>query len=131
VQSSAAIIASSYQHSAKRVALTYRLTYEMQCGSPGEGPLRLTFPAQAAVPRATAADILLNGKSAPAVKRQGSTLVVSLPPQPTIMCDSITMGTLTVSLTRGAGYANPKSPGIYSFPVYSDKISRMPKLRIT
>jgi hypothetical protein len=83
-----------------------------------------------AVPSVAAADVLLNGKAAPAVKRQGSTLVVSLPAQPTIMCDSITMGTLTVTITKAAGFANPKTRGLYAFPVTSDKISAQPKLRI-
>jgi hypothetical protein len=128
---SAAIIASSYTHSAKPVVLTYKLRYEMQCGRPGKGPLTLGFPAQVTVPNASASNVLLNGKAAPAVKRQGSTLVVSLPPQPKIMCDSITMGTLTVTFTKGAGFGNPKRPGIYVFPVNSDKISAMPQLRIT
>jgi hypothetical protein len=131
MQRSAAVTASSYKHSAKPVALTYKLTYMMQCGSPGKGPVTLAFPPQSAVPKASAADILLNGKAAPAVKRQGWTLVVSLPPQPKILCDSITMGTLTLTLTKGAGFANPKKPGIYQFPVNSDKISAMPQLRVT
>jgi hypothetical protein len=130
MQPAASLAASTYTHGAKPVALTYKLTYEMQCGSPGKGPLILAFPAQVAVPSVAAADVLLNGKAAPAVKRQGSTLVVSLPAQPTIMCDSITMGTLTVTITNAAGFANPKTRGLYAFPVTSDKISAQPKLRI-
>ena len=130
LQPSATITASTYEHAAKPVALTYKLRYEMQCGNPGKGPLTLTFPAQVAVPRVSAADVLLNGKSAPAVTRSGSTLVVSFPPPPTIMCDVIGMGTLTVTITKTAGLANPKKAGLYTFPVTSDKISAMPKLRI-
>ena len=62
------------------------------------------------MPSVRAADILLNGKAAPAVKRYGSTLVVSLPAQPAIMCDSITMGTLTVTVTKAAGFATRRRP---------------------
>ena len=131
MQPGAALTASSYTHAAKPVALTYKLSYEMQCGSPGKGPVTLAFPAQVAIPRVSASTILLNGKAAPAVKRQGSTLVISLPPQPKILCDSITVGTLTVTITKRAGFANPKAPGIYAFPVNSDKLSAMPKLRVT
>jgi 1,6-anhydro-N-acetylmuramate kinase len=131
MQPSAAIAASSVRHGAKPVALTYTLRYEMQCGSPGTGVLKLTFPAQVAVPQVPAADVLLDGKTAPAVRRHGSTLQVSLPPQPQIMCDVIGMGTLTVTITKAAGFANPKAPGVYAFPVASEKISATPKLRIT
>jgi 1,6-anhydro-N-acetylmuramate kinase len=131
MQPSAAITASSYRHAAKPVALTYTLRYEMQCGSPGTGVLKLTFPAQVAVRPVSAADVLLDGKPAPAVKRLGSALQVSLPPQPQIMCDVIGMGTLTVTITKAAGFANPKTPGVYAFPVTDEKISATPKLRIT
>ena len=130
MQPSAVITASSYRHAVKPVALTYKLRYEMQCGSPGKGPLTLAFPAQVAVPPVSAAEVLLDGKPAPAVKPHGSTLVVSLPPQPKIMCDVIGMGTLTVTITKGAGFANPRAPGVYAFPVTSDKISARPRLRI-
>ncbi len=130
-QPSATITASSYKHGAKPVALTYTLRYEMQCGSPGTGIVKLTFPPQVAVPRVSAADVLLDGKAAPRVRRVGSTLQISLPPQPQIMCDVIGMGTLTVTITKAAGLANPKAPGVYAFPVTSEKISATPKLRIT
>jgi hypothetical protein len=130
LQPSATLTASTYKHAAKPVALTYKLSYEMQCGNPGEGPLTLNFPRQVAVPRVSAANVLLDGKAAPAVTRNGSMLVVSFPPPPAIMCDVIGMGTLTVTITKAAGLANPKAPGLYTFPVSSDKISAMPKLRI-
>jgi hypothetical protein len=131
LQPSATLTASTYKHAAKPVALTYKLSYEMQCGSPGKGPLTLTFPSQVAVPRVTAADVLLNGKAAPAVRRNGSTLVVLFPQPPAIMCDVIGMGRLTVTITKAAGLANPKSPGTYAFPVTSDRISATPKLRVS
>jgi hypothetical protein len=131
MQPSAAIAASSYKHGAKPVALTYKLSYEMQCGNPGQGPLTLAFPSQVAVPKVSAADVLLNGMAAPAVRRNGSTLVVSFPAPPAIMCDVIGMGTLTVTITKAAGFANPKAAGLYAFPVTSDKISATPKLRIS
>jgi hypothetical protein len=131
LQPSAAITASTYEHAARPVALTYKLRYEMQCGNPGVGPLTLAFPAQVAVPSGvSAAEVLLDGKPAPAVARRGSALIVSLPKPPAIMCDVIGMGTLTVTITKGAGFANPKSPGVYAFPVSSDKISASPRLRI-
>lgn len=131
LQPSAAITASSYKHATKPVALTYKLSYEMQCGNPGKGPLTLAFPSQVAVPRVSAADVLLDGKTAPAVKRDGSKLIVSFPPPPAIMCDVIGMGTLTVTITKAAGLANPKAAGLYTFPVTSDKLSAAPKLRVT
>jgi hypothetical protein len=132
LQGSATIAASSARHGAKPVALTYRLTYEMQCGNPGKGPLTLSFPSQMSLPAVVpAADVLLDGKRAPSVGRSGRSLVVSLPPPPAVMCDVIGPGTLTVVITKAAGLGNPRAAGRYAFPVRSAKLSAAPKLVIS
>jgi hypothetical protein len=128
---SAAVALSSNLAGARPVALTLALRYEMQCGSPGVGPVTLTLPAKMAVPANIAASaVLVDGKAAPSLTRSGSKILVGLPPQPRIMCDSITLGTLTIVLTKAAGIGNPKSAGTYALE--ADRVAQTfsAKLRI-
>jgi hypothetical protein len=128
---SAAAALSSNLAGARPVALTVTLRYEMQCGSPGIGPVTLTLPAKMAVPtRIAASSVLVDGKAPPSLMRSGSKILVGLPPQPRIMCDSITLGTLTIVLTKAAGIGNPQSAGTYALE--ADRVSQTfgAKLRI-
>jgi hypothetical protein len=112
---SAGAALSSNKAGARSVGLTLTLRYEMQCGSPGQGPVSVTLPATMSVPaRIAAASVLVDGKTAPSIGRSGARILVGLPPQPRIMCDSITIGTLTIAFTKAAGLGNPKSAGTYA-----------------
>ena len=111
---SAAVQLSSARAGARPVALTLQLAYEMQCGYPGPGPLRLELPVSEHVPAVIAASaVLVDGKAAPAVRVAGDVVTVALPQQPRVMCDVIGPGRLTVELTRAAGLGNPARAGSY------------------
>ena len=90
---------SSHATSARGVRLTVVLRYEVQCGYPGVAPVVLTLPGRvpAAVP---AASVLVNGKPARKVAVRGHNVTVTMPPPPQILCDSITLGRLTLLFTQ-------------------------------
>ncbi len=130
--SSASVAASSYAPRANP-ALTFKLTYEMQCGSPGAGPLVVQLPSAMSVPVSIApSSVLVNGAPAASVKVKGSKLTVGIPQKGGfITCDVIGMGTLTVVVTRSAGLHNPKAKGIYGFRVAIGPLDVAPKYRIS
>jgi hypothetical protein len=112
---SAAVTASPRGAGVRPAALTLRLSYEMQCGYPGPGPVVVRFPTAehvpASIPRPA---VLVNGKPTSAVNVAGHVVSVALPPRPQVMCDSIGPGTLTLAFTRGAGLGNPARRGTYT-----------------
>lgn len=113
--SSAAVILSSERAGARPVALTLKLTYEMQCGYPGPGPVLIDFPKQERVPGVLASSrVLVDGHRARAVGVSGHTVSVGLAPPPQIMCDVIGPGRLTILFTRAAGFGNPVRAGRYT-----------------
>ena len=112
----ASVSSSSTRAGASPVALTLQLHYEMQCGSPGRGPLTIRLPAQmSAPPRIAKAAVRLNGKAPASVTVGGSGIVIGIPPRRGVMCDVVEPGTLTVVLESSAGIGNPKSAGAYTF----------------
>ena len=111
---SATAVLSSSVAGARPVALTLRLGYPMQCGSPGAGPVTISLPAAMTVPAQVAqAAVLVDGKRAYSVGRSGRKILVGLAPQPGIMCDVIAPGTLTIRLTAAARLGNPAAVGTY------------------
>jgi len=102
------VTASSHVVAAKNVKLTVVLRYEMQCGYPGEAPVRLTLPG-----RLAQAAALVDGKPARATRSAG-VLTVDMPPKPEIMCDVIGPGRLTITVPPRAGLANPAKAGAYT-----------------
>ncbi|HEV8460694.1 MAG TPA: hypothetical protein VGQ38_08295 [Gaiellaceae bacterium] len=102
------VAVSSHAPAAKSVKLTVTLRYEMQCGYPGEIPVRLTLPGR--LGRAVA---LVNGKPARATVR-AHVLTVDMPPKPEILCDVIGPGRLTITVPPRAGLRNPPSAGTYT-----------------
>jgi hypothetical protein len=103
---------SSHAASARGVRLTVVLRYEQQCGYPGAAPVVLTVPGglPTAVP---AASVLVNGKPARKVAVRGHNVTVTMPPRPQILCDSITLGRLTLVVTQAAALENPAAAGSY------------------
>ncbi len=111
----AAVLLSPQRAGARPVALTLQLSYEMQCGYPGPGPLRLALPLAEHVPAVIAPSaVLVDGKAAPAVRVAENVVTVGLPQPPQVMCDVIGPGRLTVELTRAAGLGNPARAGSYT-----------------
>ncbi len=60
----------------------------------------------------------------------GSRLVVGLPVQGVVMCDSIAPGTLTIVVTRAAGIGNPSGAGTYALAIEKGALRFGTKLRI-
>jgi hypothetical protein len=128
----ASVIASSTAAGAKPVALVYKLTFEMQCGDPGNTPLTLRLPAGMTVPESIPASaVRLNGDPATSVKSSGTSLVVSIEQKTFIKCGVVGMGTLTVVIGKSAGLGNPKAAGVYAFPIAIGAMRGVPKMRIS
>jgi hypothetical protein len=129
-RNSASVAASTYKRGAP-VALTFNLTYPMQCGNPGQN-LTVRLPAGMTVPREIApATVHVNGKVAKAVTLHGSTVSIAIAKKQWLTCDVLGMGKLSVVIAAGAGLTNPKTPGVYGFPVAIGTVLGTPKLRIT
>jgi hypothetical protein len=132
LQRSASVLTSSTIHGAKPVALTVTLTYEMQCGNPGRTPLTLTLPAAMTVPASISTNnVLLDGKPAKSVAVHGSRLVIAIEQPHFLTCDVIGLSSLKILITKKAGLGNPKTAGIYGFPIEIGPIRGTPKLQIT
>jgi hypothetical protein len=108
-------IALSTSHAAAHpVAVTLQLHYEMQCGYPGPGPVVVRFPAHERLPKTLPAGaVLADGSAQAATVEGGNAVSVTLPPAPTVMCDVIGPGRLTIVFERSAGLGNPLHAGTY------------------
>ena len=114
-QQSAVVAASPSGAGVRPAALTLRLSYAMQCGYPGPGPVAVRLPAAERVPASIPRPaVLVDGKAPSAVRVAGHVVTVALPPRPQVMCDSIGPGTLTIAFTRAAGLGNPARAGSYT-----------------
>jgi hypothetical protein len=128
---SASVLTSSTKPGAKPVALMLGMTFEMQCGNPGKGPLSITLPARMTIPKKIAAGaVTVDGKHAKGVAVHGRRLVISLAQPHFLTCDVIGSGTVRVVVARSAGLGNPKKAGIYAFRVAIGPVKGTPKLRI-
>jgi hypothetical protein len=101
----ASVTASSHAAHAKNVRLAVTVHYEMQCGYPGEAPLVLHLAGQLPSPVSRTA-VLVDGKPATRVYPDGKIVKIAMPARPQIMCDSITEGALTVTITTSAHLTN-------------------------
>jgi hypothetical protein len=100
---------------ARPIGLTTDLTYTMQCGYPGPGPIVFTLPTAMRVPQTMSRSyVLVNGKPAVSVAVSGHQVSVGLAPAPQVMCDTLAIGTLTIAFNPGANLGNPSAPGTYS-----------------
>ena len=116
--SAAVVSLSSVRAGARPVALKLVLAYEMQCGYPGPGPVRIVLPGQERVPGVLApSQVLVDGQPARTVAISGHTVTVGLAPRPRITCDVIGPGRLTIVFTRAARFGNPARPGTYTIGV--------------
>ena len=105
---------SSSRAGAAPVAITLQFGYEMQCGYPGPGPVLVRFPPAERLPKAIpTGSVRVDGSSQPAARQTGSTVSITLPPAPAIMCDVIGPGRLTIAFSRAAGLGNPARAGAY------------------
>ena len=112
---SATVSLSSVRAGARPVALRLVLTYEMQCGYPGPGPVTIDLPTQERVRSVVKlAQVLVDGHPARALAVSGHTVTVGLAPPPRINCMVIGVGRLTILLTRAAGLGNPLRAGSYT-----------------
>ena len=125
----ASVAASTSKHGAP-VALTFKLSYPMQCGNPGR-TLTVQLPASMKVPPSIERQtVRVNGSAATSVKLRGSTVSIAIGSKQWLDCKVRGSGKLSVVITAGAGLANPSSPGVYGFPVAIDRILGNPKLRL-
>lgn len=100
---------------AHRVRLTVTLTYEMQCGYPGAGPLVVTFPSAMRPPRRFAAGSVKLAGKAIAAKVKGRRVTVTVAPHDGVLCGTIGPGRVALTFTRAARLANPAHAGSYTF----------------
>ncbi len=101
------------------VALVVSLHTELQCGQLRGGPLALTFPAAARLPRTMRASaIAVDGKRPRSVKLAGRTLSITMPPPVGVMCDVIGPGTAKIAVSRAARLGNPLAAGTYTLAVH-------------
>jgi hypothetical protein len=131
-QPTASVSASSHEPGAE-TALTVVMSYEMQCGSPGAGPVLLTLPHGMSVPPSLGpSSVLVNGAPAVSVKVHGSLLTVGIPQRTGgIICDVIGPGKLTVVIPKTTGLRNPKTKGTYPFHVVIGPLDARPTIRIS
>jgi hypothetical protein len=126
----ASVAASTSTHGAP-VALTFSLTYPMQCGNPGR-TLTVQLPANMKLPPVIAPQtVRVNGSASTSVKLHGSTVSIAIGRKQWLDCKVRGAGTLSVVIAAGAGLANPRSPGVYGFPVAIGQVRGIPKLRVT
>lgn len=120
---SASVSLSSNHAGANGVAVTLHLTYEMQCGWPGPGPLVVTFPPAERLPaRLAAAHVLLDGHPAPKVARSGRNVSVGVPARTGVTCMVIGPGKVTIEFTHAAELGNPRTRGTYPISVQRGKL---------
>jgi hypothetical protein len=114
-EGSATAVASPATSGERPVALTLKLRYEMTCGQPGVGPVVVVLPATMMAPATIARKaVLVRGRAAPSVNVKGHVITIGLPRPPLVICQSIGLGTLTVTFTRAARLGNPMAPGVYT-----------------
>lgn len=100
---------------AHRVRLAVTLTYEMQCGYPGPGPIVVTFPSSMRLPRHfPTGSVKLNTKTTPATIK-GHKVTVTVPPHKGVLCGTIGPGLVKLVFTHAAKVANPARSGSYGF----------------
>ena len=129
-RSSASVVASTYKPGAP-VELTFNMSYPMQCGNPGR-MLTVRLPAQMRTPaRINPVTVRVNGAIPKTVKTNGSTVSIPIEQKQWITCDVLGMGKLSVVIGTAAGLSNPKTAGVYGFPIAIGAIRGTPMLRIT
>jgi len=112
---SALVALSSTRAGVRPVTLSLELGYEMQCGYPGPGPLRIQLPPQVRLPATLPRSALLvDGRAASSAALSGHTLELGLALPPRVMCDVIGPGRLTIVLGRAADVGNPLRAGTYT-----------------
>ena len=128
--SSASVAASTYKPGAP-VELTFNLNYPMQCGNPGR-TLTVRLPAGMRAPaRINPVAVRVNGAIPKSVTTNGSTVSIPIAEKQWLSCNLLGMGKLSVVIGTAAGLANPKSAGVYAFPIAVGAIRGTPTLRIT
>ena len=90
-----------------RTTLTLKLHFEMTCGKPGIGPVKIQLPAKMRLTPALAVRI---GTTPTQANVSGQKITVQLPQPSGVSCMSIAPGTLTLNL---AGVRNPATAGTY------------------
>jgi hypothetical protein len=112
---SAGVALSTTRAGARPVAVRLTLSYDMQCGYPGRGPLVVALPRGERVPAALGpAQVLVDGRRPASLGLSGDVLTVGLQPPPRVMCDVIGPGRLVLELERSAGLGNPGRAGLYT-----------------
>lgn len=109
------VSASPRTAGAHRVRLAVTLRYLMQCGYPGAGPLVVTFPSAAKLPKRFAAGTVKLAGKAIATKIKGRHVTVAIPPHKGVLCGTMGPGSVTLLFTRAARLANPARAGSYRF----------------
>ena len=128
--SSASVAASTYKPGAP-VELTFNLNYPMECGNPGR-TLTVRLPAGMRAPaRINPVAVRVNGAIPKTVETNGSTVSIPIGVRQWLTCKLLGMGKLSVVIGTAAGIANPKTAGVYGFPIAIGTIHGTPVLRIS
>lgn len=109
--------------------MTFR--YEMQCSYPGAGRLVVTFPRALKPPQRFAADAVKLGGKPVVAKVNGRRVTVRVAPHEGVLCALIAPGSLTLTFTHAAKFANPARAGFYGFKATHGKRAFAAKLAVT
>jgi hypothetical protein len=109
------VSASPHTAGAHRVRLALTFRYVMQCGYPGAGPLVVTFPSAAKLPRRFAAGSVKLDGNATAATIKGRKVAVTIPAHGGVLCGTMGPGAVTLLFTRAARLRNPAHAGSYRF----------------
>ena len=119
----ASVLLSNSRAGARPVTVTLLLSYQMQCGNPGPGSLRVSFPPAERLPtQIPASAVLLNGLIAPSVNRHGNDVTITLPRPRGITCTVIAPSRVKVVFTTTARLGNPARAGSYPLLVRTRNI---------
>lgn len=116
----AAVSLSTDRAGARPVAVALRYASELRCGSPRAARLLVTFPAAEHVPAHIApSSVLVNGRPAQAVTRNGTTVALVVAQRGGISCGVIVPGIVRIGFNLPAGIGNPAKAGMYPISVRS------------
>jgi hypothetical protein len=116
--SAVTVLLSSNRAGAKHVTVTLRYTGALRCGRPIGATIELPLAVGVSA-KVAASAVHLNGRSPGSVVVHKHSLAVGAPKTQGMMCDSITMGTVTLVLAPSAGIVNPSRAGSYQIRVVS------------
>ncbi len=114
IQAPTALVAKAVpaNHGAKPASLTFRATFELQCGRASAATVGL--PAAMGVRTIKSTAVTVNGVHPASVRTSHHVLRVTMPPPRGMICNSIGPARVTLRIAGPAGLVNPAKPGSYA-----------------